>query len=115
MPDGRRQLLEYQKTVDDKIVYILHRMAIYIELEDKTDYTGSCFDELDAMLVNLKKEALRYMNNHLITEDDYYYEYMQMRARQCVILKKNICGHHPPDHYAGAGKSTGRFYTADCR
>lgn len=88
MPDGRRQLLEYQKTVDDKIVYILHRMAIYIELEDKTDYTGSCFDELDAMLVNLKKEALRYMNNHLITEDDYYYEYMQMRARQCVILKR---------------------------
>ena len=57
MPDGRRQLLDYQKTVDDKIVYILHRMAIYIELEDKTDYTGSCFDELDAMLVNLKKEA----------------------------------------------------------
>lgn len=88
MPDGRRQLLDYQKTVDDKIVYILHRMAIYIELEDKTDYTGSCFDELDAMLVNLKKEALRYMNNHLITEDDYYYEYMQMRARQCVILKR---------------------------
>ena len=88
MPDGRRQLLEYQKTVDDKIVYILHRMAIYIELEDKTDYTGSCFDELDAMLVNLKKEALRYMNNHLITEDDYYYKYMQMRARQCVILKR---------------------------
>ena len=73
---------------DGRIVYILHRMAIYIELEDKTDYTGSCFDELDAMLVNLKKEALRYMNNHLITEDDYYYEYMQMRARQCVILKR---------------------------
>ena len=115
MPDGRRQLLEYQKTVDDKIVYILHRMAIYIELEDKTDYTGSCFDELDAMLVNLKKEALRYMNNHLITEDDYYYEYMQMRARQCVILKKNICGHHPPDHYAGQGKALADFIrqTAD--
>ena len=33
MPDGRRQLLEYQKTVDDKIVYILYRMAIYIDLE----------------------------------------------------------------------------------
>ena len=115
MPDGRRQLLDYQKTVDDKIVYILHRMAIYIELEDKTDYTGSCFDELDAMLVNLKKEALRYMNNHLITEDDYYYEYMQMRARQCVILKKNICRHHPSDHYAGAGKALADFIrqTAD--
>ena len=88
MPDGRRQLLNYQKTVDDKMVYILHRMAFYIELEDKSDYTGSCFDELDAMLADLKKEALRYMNNHLVTEDDYYYEYMLMRARQCNILKR---------------------------
>ena len=85
MPDGRRQLLNYQKIVDDKMVY---RMALYIELEDKSDYTGSCFDDLDAMLADLKKEALRYMNNHLITEDDYYYEYMLMRARQCDILKR---------------------------
>ena len=88
MPDGRRQLLNYQKIVDDKMVYILRRMALYIELEDKSDYTGSCFDDLDAMLADLKKEALRYMNNHLITEDDYYYEYMLMRARQCDILKR---------------------------
>ena len=88
MPDGRRQLLNYQKIVDDKMVYILRRMALYIEREDKSDYTGSCFDELDAMLADLKKEALRYMNNHLITEDDYYYEYMLMRARQCNILKR---------------------------
>ena len=88
MPDGKSHLIAYQQMVDDKIVNILKRMAIYIELEDKSDYTGSCFDELDAMLADLKKEALRYMNNHLITEDDYYYEYMQMRARQCNILKR---------------------------
>lgn len=88
MPDGKRQLLNYQKTVDEKMVYILRRMALYIELEDKSDYAGNCFDELDAMLANLKKEAIRYMNNHLITEDDYYYEYMLMRARQCDILKR---------------------------
>lgn len=88
MPDGRSQLLNYQKVVDDKMVYILRRMALYIELEDKSDYTGSCFDDLDAMLADLKKSALRYMNNHLITEDDYYYEYMLMRARQCNILKR---------------------------
>lgn len=88
MPDGKRHLIVYQRTVDDKIVNILKRMALYIEREDKSDYTGSCFDELDAMLADLKKEALRYMNNHLITEDDYYYEYMLMRARQCNILKR---------------------------
>ena len=88
MPDGRKRLVSYQKTVDDKIVHILRRMALYIELEDKSDYTGSCFEELDAMLADLKKEALYYMNNHLIGENDYYYEYMQMRARQCSILKR---------------------------
>lgn len=88
MPDGKRHLIVYQRVVDDKIVNILKRMALYIEREDKSDYTGSCFDELDAMLADLKKEALRYMNNHLITEDDYYYEYMLMRARQCNILKR---------------------------
>lgn len=88
MPDGREQLVRYQRTVDDKMVHILQRMALYIELEDKSGYTGNCFEELDGMLADLKKEALHYMNNHLIGEDDYYYEYMQMRAKQCNILKR---------------------------
>lgn len=88
MPDGRERLVRYQRTVDDKMVHILQRMALYIELEDKSDYTGNCFEELDGMLADLKKEALYYMNNHLIGEDDYYYEYMQMRAKQCNILKR---------------------------
>lgn len=88
MPDGRERLVRYQRTVDDKMVHILQRMALYIELEDKSDYTGNCFEELDGMLADLKKEALHYMNNHLIGENDYYYEYMQMRAKQCNILKR---------------------------
>ncbi len=88
MPDGREQLVRYQRSVDDKMVHILQRMALYIELENKSDYTGNCFEELDGMLADLKKEALHYMNNHLIGEDDYYYEYMQMRAKQCNILKR---------------------------
>ena len=72
-------------TAKRMIIFVI--MTIYIELEDKTDYTGSCFDELDAMLVNLKKEALRYMNNHLITEDDYYYEYMQMSLQNKINVE----------------------------
>lgn len=88
MPDGLRQLKEYQRTVDDKMVHILRRMAVYIGCEDRSDYTGGCFDELDGMLADLKKESLYYMNNHFLGENDYYYEYMQMRARQCGILKR---------------------------
>lgn len=88
MPDSRAKLVEYQRTVDDKMIHILKRMALYMERDNKSDYTGECFDELDKMLINLKKEALYYMNNHFLGENDYYYEYMQMRARQCSILKR---------------------------
>ena len=88
MPDSRAKLVAYQRTVDDKMVHILRRMSLYMERENKSDYTGECFDELDNMLANLKKEALYYMNNHFLGENDYYYEYMQMRARQCIILKR---------------------------
>ncbi len=88
MPDSKRKLEEYRRTVDDKMVHILHRMALYMERENKSDYTGDCFEELDGMLANLKKEALYYMNNHFLGENDYYYEYMQMRARQCSILRR---------------------------
>ena len=88
MPDATMTLKKYQKTVDDKIINILKRMAVYIARDDRSDYTGSCFDELDGMLADLKKESLYYMNNHFLGENDYYYEYMQMRARQCNILKR---------------------------
>lgn len=88
MPDSRAKLVEYQRTVDDKMIHILKRMALYMERDNKSDYTGECFEELDKMLSNLKKEALYYMNNHFLGENDYYYEYMQMRARQCGILKR---------------------------
>ena len=88
MPGSRAKLVEYQRMVDDKMIHILKRMALYMERDNKSDYTGECFEELDKMLINLKKEALYYMNNHFLGENDYYYEYMQMRARQCSILKR---------------------------
>ena len=84
MPDSRRRLVEYRRMVDDKMVHILKRMSLYMERENKSDYTGECFDELDRLLDDLKKEALYYMNNHFLGENDYYYEYMQM----CGILKR---------------------------
>ena len=88
MPDSRAKLAGYQRTVDERMVQILKRMSLYMERDNKSDYTGDCFEELDIMLANLKKEALYYMNNHFLGENDYYYEYMQMRTRQCNILKR---------------------------
>lgn len=88
MPDGTKALNRYRQTVDDQMVHILKRMALYIRKEDKSDYTGSCFDELDVMLEDLKKEAVAYSNNHFIKVNDEYYNYMQLREKQCIVLKR---------------------------
>lgn len=87
MPDSMKRLNKYQRQVDEKMVHILKRMAFYIKANNKENYTKDCFKELDEMLSNLRKEALYYMNNHFLGENDYHYGYMLMRARQCRILK----------------------------
>lgn len=87
MPDGEKRIRKYQQTVDDKIIRILERMAVYLEREDKSDYDSGCFEILENMLSDLKRESVNYMNNHFLGENDYYYNYMQMRLRQCNLLK----------------------------
>lgn len=88
MPDSRNRLILYQTMVDDTIVHILQLMAVSISNDNKAKYMNICFADVDALLVHLKKEALFYQNNHFLKEEDYYYEYMRMRDRQCNILKR---------------------------
>lgn len=85
--DRTYRLKEYQAKADEKIVHIIRRMAVYIEKDDKSDYKGDCFGSLEEVLDSLKKESILYHNNRLIGENDYYYNYMQMRLRQCNLLK----------------------------
>ena len=65
-----------------------YRMAIYIELEDKTDYTGSCFWWTGCNACESEKRGIAIYEYSVWPEDDYFYENMQMRARQCAILKE---------------------------
>lgn len=88
MPDNRKKLLKFQKQTDEKIIGILHRMSINLLKEDKSEYTGSCFAELEEVLGSLKKEAMTYMANHVTDPDDYFLQYMNMRMRQCGRLRE---------------------------
>lgn len=88
MPNNKKKILEFQKETDDKIIGILHRMSLNIIKEDRTDYTGSCFEDLDAVLIALEREARFYMDNHVTRSDDYFLRYMNMRLRQCARLKE---------------------------
>lgn len=40
------------------------------------------------MLADLKREAVAYSNNRFLKVNDEYYNYMQMREKQCIVLKR---------------------------
>lgn len=86
MPSNTRKIRRIQKETDERIRRIIGRMAVYIKEEDKSDYTGSCFEETDRLLEALRKESVKYIGNSFVSEKDYFYKYVGMRMEQCVIL-----------------------------
>lgn len=88
MPDNMAKIKAFQKETDQRIMGILHRMSVNLLKEDKSEYTGSCFADLEQVLGSLKKEAKLYMDNHVIESEDYFLQYMNMRLRQCSRLKQ---------------------------
>lgn len=88
MVNSYKQIRSIQREIDEIILNIIGRMAINIKEEDKSKYTGNCFEELENLLDKMRKESLNYMNNHFYGTNDYFYKYMQMRTEQCLILKR---------------------------
>lgn len=88
MANQLEKIRDRQHAIDITMRRIIARMSIYILVENKKSYTGSCFKELDELLSSLKKESLQYMNNHFIGSNDYFYHYVQMRLSQCALLKQ---------------------------
>lgn len=87
MPGNVREIRITQQTLEEDLRTILFRMSEYIKKEDKSDYTGSCFDKLSADLSEGKKQAYAYMNNTFFQESKYFIEYMNMREQQCTVLR----------------------------
>jgi uncharacterized membrane protein YgaE (UPF0421/DUF939 family) len=88
MANSYKQIRAIQREIDETISSIICRMSVNILKEDKSKYTGSCFEELEELLERMRKESLNYMNNHFYGTNDYYYKYMQMRLVQCLLLKR---------------------------
>lgn len=88
MPDNIRRIRSIQQNTDDRIRRILARMSVYIINDDKTDYTGSCFEETSELLKTLKKESMIYIDNSFGGGKDYFLKYARMRMKQCEILSQ---------------------------
>lgn len=87
MPGKAKEIRAVQHTLEEDLKTVLLRMSEYIKKEDKSDYTGTCFDKLSEDISKGKKQAYAYMNNTFFQESKYFIEYMNMREQQCIVLK----------------------------
>lgn len=87
MPGKEREIRLMQQRLEEDLRAVLSRMAEYIGKEDRSDYTGSCFDKLQADIAAGKKQAFAYMNNTFFQESKYFIDYMNMREQQTVVLR----------------------------
>lgn len=87
MPENLKKIRADQRSIDEAMKKILERMSIYLCKEDKSDYTGECFGQVDNLLKSMEKEAQLRIRNTFTKGDTYYITYMQMRMKQCEVLK----------------------------
>lgn len=87
MPGKGKEIRMIQYRLEEDLRVVLLRMSEYIGKEDRSDYTGSCFDKLQADIDAGKKQAFAYMNNTFFQESKYFIDYMNMREQQTVVLR----------------------------
>ncbi|MBD5521888.1 MAG: hypothetical protein HDR03_11845 [Lachnospiraceae bacterium] len=88
MPGKIKEIRTMQRTLEEDLRNVLFRMSEYIKKEDKSDYTGECFEKLSSDVSTGKKQAFAYMNNTFFQESEYYIAYMNMREQQCSVLQE---------------------------
>ena len=87
MPGKSREIRAMQYQLEEDLRTVLLRMSEYIKKEDKSYYTGNCFDKLQTDIEDGKKQAFAYMNNTFFQESKYFIAYMNMREQQTVVLQ----------------------------
>lgn len=87
MPGDVKRIRKIQSMLEDDLRTILYKMSHYITEEDKSDYTGECFEKIDEHIKNGLKYAYANMNNTFMQETQYFIDYMQMRKQQTRILR----------------------------
>lgn len=87
MPGKGKEIRAMQHKLEEDMRAILLRMSEYIGKEDRSGYTGDCFDKLQVDIAAGAKQAFAYMNNTFFQESKYFIAYMNMREQQTVVLR----------------------------
>lgn len=88
MPGKGKEIRAMQGALEEDLRTVLLRMSEYIMKVDRSDYTGACFDRLQADIYAGRKQAFAYMNNTFFQESKYFIAYMNMREQQTVVLRE---------------------------
>ena len=88
MPGNVGAIREKQKNLESSIREILYQMAQMITMENDICYTDVRFDKLDQELQKMEIWAYEERDNALISDNQYFIRYVQMRESQSFILKK---------------------------
>lgn len=88
IPGNVKRIRQVQGILEEDLKTILFRMSKYIVREDKSDYTGKCFDEIDKHIENGIALAYANMNNTFVQETRYFMDYMNMRRQQTAVLRE---------------------------
>ena len=72
--------------VDEEIKGIIHRMSVYLCVEDKTEYKSDCFFRFVEKIDKAKVCALQNWNNTLWKTTAYEMDYIKMRENQSRVL-----------------------------
>jgi uncharacterized membrane protein YgaE (UPF0421/DUF939 family) len=88
MPTMREEILKDQAAVEEDMRKLICTVADNMLLHNKDDEERFCFDTLEGRVDAAIAKAYENVNNNLISDTKYYLEYMEMRKRQCVVLKR---------------------------
>lgn len=76
----------YRDEADEQIRSILRRMSERLPLEDKHDYNGDCFHQLDRAIFQAEEMARTNYANQFRKDDTFDLRYIDMRRRQRHVL-----------------------------
>ncbi|HEX3077549.1 MAG TPA: aromatic acid exporter family protein, partial [Lachnospiraceae bacterium] len=88
MPGNEKRIKQDQAQIEEDMRQVLRSMANNLILEKKGNESKVCLDTLEEHIERAIAKAYANVNNTLVNDTRYYLDYMEMRKRQCVILKR---------------------------
>ena len=87
MPSLERELISYQKKIDDNYRKIFREIAVYVR-RGESDWDGAEIIETEKMLDEAQDLARRDIENQILREEHRYLEYFLMRGEQFEIIER---------------------------